>query len=317
MNKQNPGLTISIPLFFNKDESIDYETLTRYIYDLGTQSHISAIYSMAYNTRYRMLSDEELLELNIKILKLAKENSLVCYVGHPYVFDRKRLSSYLSEIAKYEPAGISMLYPERYYGIDESILEFLKFPERFGLKSVLHEMKLVSGFNGELINWPEALLKKVIQLDSVIGVKEDSKDNNIAQIVLNECQKKGAACILAGGGKLRALEFVSKGLKTWLNGTTMFYPKAIDIIYPAVMNEDSETITYYIANIESPFFDNVVRRHGWHMAHKAALEFFGYGNRFERFPHAVLPENDYIQLKPYFESIEYHLKKLCKNYLGS
>ena len=310
MNKQHPGLTISIPLFFNQDESIDYETLARYIQDLGTQQHISAIYSMAYNTRYRMLSEKEVLELNIKVLELAKENSLVCYVGHPYVFDRERLESYLKEISKYKPAGISMLYPERYYGIDQLILEFLEIPAKFGMKSVLHEMKLVSGFNGELINWPQELLRKAIQLDSVIGVKEDSKDDDTAQIVLDECNKKGAACILAGGGKLRALEFVGKGLDTWLNGTTMFYPKAIDIIYPAVMNNDKETVTFYNENIEKPFFDNVVKKYGWHLAHKAALEYFGFGKRFERFPHPVLPEENYEELVNVFDDIKTGFVKL-------
>ena len=77
INKEQPGLTVSIPLFFNKDESIDYDTLTQYIRDLGAQKSISAIYSMAYNTRYKMLSEDEVLSLNIKILE---------YVVFEYVF---------------------------------------------------------------------------------------------------------------------------------------------------------------------------------------------------------------------------------------
>jgi dihydrodipicolinate synthase/N-acetylneuraminate lyase len=304
MNNNWPGLTVSIPLFFNKDDSIDFETLDRYITDLGTQKEISAIYSMAYNTRYRMLSDQEVLTVNIKIIELAQLNNLKCYVGHPYIFDRQRLEDYLQKIAEYNPAGISMLYPERYYGIDQPILEFLDLPGKFGMKSVLHEMKLVSGFNGELINWPEELLKKAIQLNSVIGVKEDSKDDSVAQFVLDECQKKGAACILAGGGKLRALEFVNQGLETWLNGTTMFYPKAIDIIYSAVMVDNKKLVAFYNQRIETPFFENVVKKHGWHIAHKAALEFFGYGERNERFPHPVLPDQDYLLLSGTFSEIK-------------
>ena len=314
MSNNWPGLTVSIPLFFNRDDSIDFETLSRYIEDLGTQKKISAIYSMAYNTRYKMLSDQELLIVNIKIIDLARLNNLKCYVGHPYIFDRQRLEDYLQKIAKYNPAGISMLYPERYYGIDQPILEFLDLPGKFGLKSVLHEMKLVSGFNGELINWPEELLTKAIQLNSVIGVKEDSKDDSVAQFVLSECQKKGAACILAGGGKLRALEFVNQGLETWLNGTTMFYPKAIDIIYSAVMEGNQEIVDFYSQRIEKPFFENVVKKHGWHIAHKAALEFFGYGERNERFPHAVLPDQDYRLLSGTFFEIQKSFHELEDKY---
>ena len=308
--KEYPGLTVSIPLFFNKDESIDYQTLNRYIEDLGTQKHISAVYSMAYNTRYRMLSDEEVYSINIKILELTKKHDIECYVGHPYIFDRGRLENYLKEIATFNPSGISMLYPERYYDIDEPVIEFLEMPAKFGMKVVLHEMKLISGFNGDLINWPEKLLRKVIKLDHVIGVKEDSKDDDVTRFVLDECKKNNTKCILAGGGKLRALNFISEGLDTWLNGTTMFFPQAIDVIYPAMMKRDMKTVNYYNKNIEKPFFQKIVNKCGWHLAHKAALEFFGYGHRYERFPHATLPVEDFIKLNSIFSAMKDSFEKL-------
>ncbi len=304
---------MSIPLFFNKDESIDYTVLSRYIADLGTQNRITAIYSMAYNTRYRMLNATEVLEVNKEILSLAHKHKLNCFVGHPYVFNRRSLEDYLIEIKRYNPAGISMLYPERYFGIDDPILEFLSIPSKFGLKVILHEMKLVSGLNGELINWPENLLRKAIQLESVIGVKEDSKDDSIAQLVLDECNKKGVTCILAGGGKRRALKFVGKGLKTWLNGSTMFYPKVIDIIYDAITTNQSEIVAFFIENVEKPFFEKVVEKHGWHLAHKTALEYFGYGKRYERFPHPILSDIRHSELKVIFEDIKSALEELIGN----
>ncbi len=310
IDKRYLGLTVSIPLFFNQDESIDYRTLSRYLKELGKQKHISAVYSMAFNTRYRMLSDEELLNLNKEIIRLSKDNGLDCYVGHPYIFNRVRLETYLREIAISKPAGISMLYPELYYNIDKPILEFLEMPAKFGMNAVIHEMKIVSGFTGGLINWPENLLRKAVRLKSVIGIKEDSKDDIITRFVLEECKKENVTCIMAGGGKVRALKFISDGLETWLNGTTMFYPEAIDVIYPAVMNNDTDTINYYNENIENPFFNNVVKKVGWHLAHKATLEFFGYGHRYERFPHATLPHNDFEQLNNVLSKIKTAFKQL-------
>ena len=85
--------------------------------------------------------------------------------------------------------------------------------------------------------------------------------------------------------KSRVLTFIDKGLTTWLNGSTMFCPKAIDVIYPAIIHNQTDIINYYIENIEKPFFNYVVNKYGWHVSHKAACEFFGYGNRYERFPH--------------------------------
>ena len=175
-----PGLTVSAPLFFHQDGSIDYVTLERYLCDVCKNRHISAVYSMAYNTRYRMLDDCELLDLNRMIIELVTDFGHDVYVGHPYSFTECSLDRYLSKISQLNVAGISMLYPERYYGIYNPIIEFLKFPQNFDLPVVLHEMKLISGFNGELINWPLGLLDEILNEIGLVGIKEDSKDDKIA-----------------------------------------------------------------------------------------------------------------------------------------
>ena len=299
-----PGITLSVPLFFDKRGAIEYDLLDRYMQSLIGQRHIAAVYSMAFNTRYAMLDFDEVIEVNSFILEKAHSLGVSCYVGHPYIVNEKSLGKYLETIAKSNPDAVSMLYPERYYGYDDPILDFLSFPEKFGLKSIIHEMKMVSGFNGELVNWPDRLVRKALNLSSVAGIKEDSKNDEIAYKVLNECSRLGKECILAGGGKKRALAFVAKGLKTWLNGTTMFYPSVIDKIYRAILEQDQEKVDFYCDHIESPFFQNVVSKHGWHLAHKAALEFFGYGVRHERFPHATLTQSEYLDIFPTFEALK-------------
>lgn len=299
-----PGLTISSPLFFNADESIDYETLDRYLADVCRNSEISAIYSMAYNTRYRMLDNSELLEVNAFIAKKVKSYGHNVYVGHPYTFSRASLMSYLEAIASYEPDGISMLYPERYYGIDQPIIDFLKTPSLCGLNTVVHEMKLVSGFNGELIDWPTALLERVMDEISPVAIKEDSKSDEITRTVITLCEKFNVHCVLAGGGKVRAEKFLNAGLRTWLNGSTMFLPALISRVYSAWINGDEIFKKGYLVNIEKPFFEKIVQRYGWHIAHKAALEFFGYGTRIERFPHPQMPDSTYKQCEPIFRDIK-------------
>ena len=298
-----PGLTISAPLFFNKNETINFDSLEKYLDAVCSNRNISAVYSMAYNTRYRMLSDKEVFKVNRCIIERVKPQGIDVYVGHPYIFSRQSLSEYLEQISDLDVDGVSMLYPERYYGIDEPIIDFLKMPSQFGIKTVLHEMKLVSGFNGELINWPNSLLNRVFDEVPLTAVKEDSKDDNITNFVLELCRQHQVHCVLAGGGKLRAERFIKKGLNTWLNGSTMFLPHLIDKTYLAFMNNDAEYKEWYLSNIERPFFEKVVANYGWHVAHKAALEFFGFGPRFERFPHACLDDNQYEKIKPIFDRI--------------
>ena len=299
-----PGLTISSPLFFRSDESIDYETLGRYLDDVCVNVHVSAVYAMAYNTRYRMLGPNELLDVNKFIIQKVKEYGHKVYVGHPYTFNKHSLEKYLSEIKEEKPDGISMLYPERYFGINTPIIEFLRFPLNYGLNVVLHEMKLVSGFDGELINWPASLLEEVFNSVPLSAIKEDSKDDQITEKVLELCHKHEVTCIVAGGGKLRASRFFEKGLRTWLNGSTMFVPSLIDKIYVALVESDQSYIDWYMANIEKPFFQNVVSNLGWHLAHKVALEYFGYGERYERFPHANVGEQEVTRANSHLEAIK-------------
>lgn len=303
INKELPGLTISSPLFFNSDESIDYDTLGRYLDDVCANNYVSAVYSMAYNTRYRMLSNDEVLDVNRFITRRVKAYGHKVYVGHPYIFTLESLNTYLAEIAKDEPDGISMLYPERYYGIDEPVIEFLKTPLKHGLNVVLHEMKLVSGFNGELVEWPLSLLEKVFEEVTLVAIKEDSKSNDVTNLVLDLSKNHGVHCVLAGGGKIRAEEFIQQGMTTWLNGSTMFLPRLIDKTYLAFIKNDTAYKEWYLKNIERPFFDEVVKKFGWHLAHKAALEYFGYGCRSERFPHAEMTNKDYMTASQTFGKI--------------
>ena len=188
----------------------------------------------------------------------------------------------------------------------------MDYPASFGLKSVIHEMKLVSGFNGELIDWPVNLIKTALSLENVIAIKEDSKNDDIAAVVFEECAKQGVTCVLAGGGKRRALKFADKGMQTWLNGTTMFFPQAIDKIYPAIMNQDKTLVSSYCEKIEDPFFKQIATKYGWHLAHKAALEYFGYGTRWERFPHAQLPDSEYSSLAPVFDLLEKNIDEFME-----
>ena len=313
MAELHEGLTVSAPLFFNSDESIDYLTLEKYLTDVCQNRRISAVYSMAYNTRYRMLNDEEVLNVNKFITALVKAHGHRVYVGHPYIFSRKSLTSYLEEISAEKPDGISMLYPERYYGINDPIIDFLKIPQKFNLDVVLHEMKLVSGFDGQLINWPENLLEDVFKKINLVAVKEDSKSNQVTDLVLDLCKKYGVHCVLAGGGKIRAQEFVRKGMSTWLNGSTMFLPQLIDQTYQAFIEDDSDYKSWYLKNIELPFFNDVVAKTGWHLAHKAALEYFGYGVRAERFPHPAISEDKYEELIPTFDLISKAVAEKFKN----
>ena len=62
-------------------------------------------------------------------------------------------------------------------------------------------------------------------------------------------------------------------------------------------------VTRFMDQFKQDTIAQVVEPNGWHLAHKAALEFFGYGTRAERFPHAEMSEKSYEECKIYFKKI--------------
>jgi hypothetical protein len=70
------------------------------------------------------------------------------------------------------------------------------------------------------------------------------------------------------------------------------------------VSRDSVFIDSYLRKIEKPFFDGCVSKFGWHLAHKAALSFFGYGEPAERFPHAKVTKDMMGQMSECFVGIE-------------
>ncbi|OUX79687.1 MAG: hypothetical protein CBC19_02235 [Oceanospirillales bacterium TMED59] len=304
------GLTVSIPVFFNSDQSVDFPALDIYLNRLCQNQHIYALYSMAYNTRYRMLDKGELLKVNRLVCTTAKNYGHRVFVGHPYTFTKSDLVEYLEAISCDEPDGISMLYPERYFSEVDPIVEFLSVPQSLGLSTVVHEMPLVSGHTGNLINWPDDLIDAVFREINVCAIKEDSKDDNIALKVLHSAVATNSIFILAGGGKQRALNFLPYGIETWLNGSTVLFPDLIDRTYLGFINGDRDFINFYNERIEIPFFAECVSVFGWHLACRAALYFFGHGQLFERFPHASVTPAMYERMSSTLTRIQREVGKL-------
>ena len=169
------GAVFSVPLFFQVNGEIDWESWESYIELICEQPNITCLYSMAFNTRYMQLSYEEVLEVNSRLCSIAKPKNKYVIIGHPLNLTTDGLNKYCEDISKFNPDGVSVLYPERYFGIKDVVIEYHRIPSSHGLGLLVHEMKLINGFNGELIDWPTDLLEEVLELPRCIGLKEDSK----------------------------------------------------------------------------------------------------------------------------------------------
>lgn len=285
----------SIPIFFKKNESVDFHSLEMYL-EKCVEDNIEFAYLMTYNSRVMQLDDSELVEITKFISNTIKQTNIKLIISHPFLATNKSLENYFKhfEDISSDIFAVSMLYPERYYGDDQFILDFLKIPADYGLKTLIHEQKLISGYNGELINWPHSLIKKAIQDESCIGIKEDSKDDNVTVEIIDSFGNE-KFIVVAGGGKRRTIELHKKVKQRmcWLNGSSIISPKLGSKFLQSLEQGDSFHESY-IADFEIPFFD-IVAKYGWHLTHKAMLNYFLGTSPYERSPLPVLPQSILMQ----------------------
>jgi dihydrodipicolinate synthase/N-acetylneuraminate lyase len=189
MNKLR-GSVFSVPMFFKKDKSIDFVSLENYIKKCLENPGVELIYAMSYNTRLRQLSLDEIIKVSKLCCELAKSYNKKAIIGHPYTITSDELHDYCQLIKKYNPYAISVLYPERYYGKNQPLIDFYSIPKKSNLNVLVHEQKLVSGFNGSLIDWPDDLISEVFRDKNIIAVKEDSKNDIITSKILKISKKQ-------------------------------------------------------------------------------------------------------------------------------
>lgn len=289
MRKKLKGAVFSLPMFYKKNFEIDFVSLESYIKKCLESNGVECIFSMAYNTRFRQLSDDEILEISKLCCKLSQQYGKKAIIGHPYTITNQDLRIFCQKISSYKPYAISLLYPERYYGMIKPVVDFFSIPQEYGLKVLVHEQKLVSGFNGSLIDWPIDLLQNVLSIDSVIAVKEDSKSDEIVKEVIEISKSHDFDVIVAGGGKIRARKLIdSVGLSTWLNGSLMLFPELSEKVNEAYLNKDEFLMNWYEKNIEIPYFESFISKVGWHVGHKAALHLLDYCELVERAPMPII-----------------------------
>jgi dihydrodipicolinate synthase/N-acetylneuraminate lyase len=305
------GAVFSVPMFFKKDKSVDIEALKKYLIECLESEGVEAIFSMAYNTRYRQLTDVELFEVNKLCCELANKYNKKAIIGHAYTITNKELDKYCSDIEKYKPYAISLLYPERYYGVDSALIDFFSIPKRSGIPALIHEQKLVSGFNGSLIDWPENLINSVLSDSNVIAVKEDSKNDEVTNTVMKLSREFDFDVIVAGGGKKRVRKLIKEiNLKCWLNGSLMLFPKITKQVCDAYLNNDKAFIKWYEKEIETPYFDQIISKLGWHVGHKLALHVLGYCELEERAPMPVCTNESIKDFKNVILNINESVKNL-------
>jgi len=289
---QGPVFSVITP-FREQDDEIDYPALENYlhrIYDAGGR----IFYVMGYNSRFSELSWDEIKSLNTFVTRTVKgidKNAIVI------VADPLHCSTTVSlEFARHaELIGadmISLIFREKHYSNEQVFKHYSWIANHVNLGILIHEMPFISGHGGHTINWPVELLDQLADVENIIAIKEDAKDDEYSHSVISTIKDR-VSIIISGGGKRQWLEFADLGCQSWLNGIGVFEPRLATAFWQARQTGDKARCERIITDIEVPFFEQVVGRYGWHLGIKAAMQARGVMQRYERMPMLALDEASY------------------------
>ena len=90
--------------------------------------------------------------------------------------------------------------------------------------------------------------------------------------------------------KSQWLRFADRGCQAWLNGIGVFEPRLATTFWDAWKNDNKNIVDKIINDIELPFFEHGVKKYGWHLTIKAALEHLDVMSQHDRMPLMPLPK---------------------------
>jgi 4-hydroxy-tetrahydrodipicolinate synthase len=259
---------------------------------------------MAYNSRYSQLTFDEIKQLNAFVIRKVKElntENIVIVADPPHCSTKVSI-----EFAKHaEKCGadlISLIVRERFYSEDQIYQHYKLINNSCEIGILIHEMPFLNGLGGPVVNWPISLLDKVADLNNVIAIKEDAKDDAYSKKVINKLKSR-LSIVISGGGKSQWLRFVDQGCQSWLNGIGVFEPQLAISFWKAWEMNDNQKYTRIIREVEEPFFEHGVRKYGWHLSIKVALEHFGIMSKHDRMPLMPLPQKPATKLRNILDTL--------------
>jgi 4-hydroxy-tetrahydrodipicolinate synthase len=293
---KGPAFAIITP-FTEGGKHVDYravEEYVRFLYYGGAK----VFYVMGYNSRFSILSDSEIMQLNEVVTRTVKsfnDPDCVTIVADPLHCSTQTSIEFAHHAEMIGADAISLIFREKVYFEDQVYNHYKEVSDNCNVGILIHELPLNNGIPGQpsRIDWSLELLDRIANLDKVIAIKEDAKKDEYTDKVSRMLCNR-LAIITSGHGMKQWMKFTPH-VHGWLSGSGAFNP-AIEVdFYKAWECQDLEKCNEIIETVELPF-NTIKDRFGWHLGIKSAMEVMGVMSRQERMPLQQLPDNDFKQL---------------------
>jgi 4-hydroxy-tetrahydrodipicolinate synthase len=277
---------------FSEDESIDYESLEKYLATLYSQG-ARRFYAMAYNSRYSQLKSSEILQLNefcIRFLKKLDPKNIVI-VGDPIHCSTRETIEFTQHAKDAGADLISLIVSEKYFTDDQILSHFAQVGSATNMAILVHEMPFLSGKGGAQMHWPNSLIKSLPKIPQIVALKEDAKDFEVTKAAL---ELEPSIRIIIACLKRDFINYRKLGARAYLNGISIINARIGEAFWNACEVGDHKTVQFITEKLEAPFFDVCVAEYGWHRTNKALLQSAGLMHRRDRMPLLHLSDDDYV-----------------------
>jgi len=311
MNYFNLKAKIKGPIYsiitpFKPNENIDYEGLGKYI-DYLYENGATIFYAMAFNTRYLLMTNNEIKSINKFVIEKVKtlNNNNIVIVGDPLNCSTQTSIEFAKHAKECGADVISLIY-RSYLFFDDHVYNHYKtvadaVPD---IGILVHEMPFMKGIpQHQDGKWSMDLINRLADIPSVIAMKEDAKQDEYTRKVVNLISNRVA--IVVSGNGLQQWSKVSDKCASWLTGIGNLWPQTELEFYEAHLKGNNEKCNQIIEKIEKPFFwikDNL----SWHLGIKSALKTLGIMERHERMPYQPLNEEQHKKVKDILDNIIYN-----------
>ena len=282
------GPVIPLPIPFTKTQRVDYKGLAEYVQFL-VKNGIQNIMTTVGTSRFNLLSEREIKQVN-KVVVTASNGNAQTIVANPMTGGTSHAIKHAQHAKDIGANFLLVYFPERFYSEAAIYKHFQVISSAVDIPILIHEMPIKNGAGGGKVAYSIDLLTRLLELENVIGFKEEALDIEHSNKIVRTFKDK-AIIIGAGGGMSRFLDRdFALGAKAYLGGIGNFYP-SLELAFFQALEEGNEALAKTIVNeIERPYFEKVVPL-GWHPTLKVAMATLKLMSIHERSPMITLNES--------------------------
>lgn len=290
---EGPVFPIITP--FDSAYNLDLKATGKYV-DFLVNSGAQTIMTTVGTSRFNLLSNEEIIDLNTVVSDRTKDSALSIVSG-PLNAD---LSKNIEHAVKAQEIGANAFiayYPERWYDDDSVFSFYQEICKSVSIGIFIHEMPLRSGYGGT-VQYSLHLLDKLLNIPNLVGLKEECMDASYSYKIHRHFGDNGA--IIGAGAMRNFLRDKQAGARCNLVGLGSFFPN-IEIDFHLAIKDGKNTLANEIVQkYEDDYFDLAVEL-GWHTQLKFCLNYFGLLPHIERPPLKELSKQKQNRIIDFFE----------------